>query len=267
MPGTPSFSVNMQTEDYEDLYALEENFWWFAGMRELTATLLDPFCPQSRGRVILDAGCGTGINLAWLHRYAGNGRVYGIDVSEDALRFCRARGHRLLAHASVTALPFADACFDLITSFDVLVQLPGADADAQAAHEMYRVLRPGGIAFARAAAYEWLRSGHDAALGSQRRYSLGGLQELLEGAGFSVLRATYANSVLLPVAALRRLLLKRIGLADSGSDVQPLAPGLQWLNGALQSMLRGEASWLRSARRNLPAGLSAICIAQKPNNE
>jgi hypothetical protein len=62
-------------------------------------------------------------------------------------------------------------------------------------------------------------------------------------------------------------LLKRIGLADKGSDVKPLAPGLQWLNGALQSMLRSEAGWLRSARLNLPAGLSAICIAQKPDNE
>ena len=257
----------MQTEDYEYLYALEESFWWFAGMREVTAALLDPFCPRGRDRVILDAGCGTGLNLAWLSRYAGDGRICGIDVSDDALRFCRARGHNLLARASVTALPFADACFDLVTSFDVLVQLPGAGADTQAAHEMYRVLRPGGIAFARAAAYEWLRSGHDAALGTQRRYSLGELKVLLEGAGFHILRATYANSLLLPAAALRRLVLKRIGLADSGSDVKPLAPGLQWLNGALQSMLEGEASWLRSARRNLPAGLSAICIAQKPDNQ
>jgi SAM-dependent methyltransferase len=257
----------MQTEDYEDLYALEERFWWFAGMREVTAALLDPFCPQGRDRAILDAGCGTGLNLEWLRRYAGRGRVCGIDVSADALRFCRARGHNSLARASVTALPFTDACFDLVTSFDVLVQLPGAGADREAAHEMYRVLRPGGIIFTRGAAYEWLLSGHDAALGTQQRYSLGGLQKLLARVGFRVLRATYANSLLLPVAALRRLLLKRIGLADQGSDVKPLAPGLQWLNGALQFVLQGEASWLRGARLNLPAGLSAICIAQKPNNE
>jgi SAM-dependent methyltransferase len=257
----------MQTEDYEDLYALEESFWWFPGMREITAALLDPFCPQARDRVILDAGCGTGINLAWLQRYAGRGRVCGIDVSDDALRFCRARGHKLLTRASVTALPFADNNFDLITSFDVLVQLPGAGADAQAAQEMYRVLRPGGIAFVRAAAYEWMHSGHDDALSTQRRYSLGGLNDLLARAGFRILRATYANSLLLPVAALRRLVLKRIGLAENGSDVKPLAPGLQWLNGALQSMLQGEASWLRSSHRNLPAGLSAICIVQKPDNQ
>ncbi len=258
----------MQTEDYEYLYALEESFWWFPGMREITAALLDPFCPQGRDRLILDAGCGTGINLEWLRRYASGGRVCGIDVSCDALRFCRAREQQqaYLARASVAALPFADARFDLVTSFDVMVQLPGTGADAQAAREMYRVLRPSGIAFVRGAAYEWMHSGHDDALRTQRRYSLGVLKGLLEAAGFHVLRATYANSVLLPAAALRRLVLKRIGLADNGSDVKPLSPGLHWLNSALQTMLNSEASLLSATQLNLPAGLSAICIAQKPDS-
>ena len=173
----------MQTEDYEYLYALDESFWWFAGMRALTAALLDPVCPQGPDRVILDAGCGTGFNLNWLARYAGRGAVYGIDVAPDALRFCRARGHDNLARASVTALPFAAARFDLVTSFDVLVQLPGAGSDELAVREMCRVLRPGGLAFVRVAAYERLLSGHDAALGTQRRYNLGALTALLERAG------------------------------------------------------------------------------------
>src|SRR5205823_11964228 len=101
----------MQTEDYEYLFALEADFWWFAGMRAITAALLDPFCPAGRDRLILDAGCGTGLNLAWLRRYAGQGRVYGIDFSADALAFCRTRGQTRLARASVTTLPFADARF------------------------------------------------------------------------------------------------------------------------------------------------------------
>lgn len=253
----------MQVEDYEYLYALEEDFWWFAGMREVTAALLDPFCSARRDRVILDAGCGTGSNLAWLSRYAGEGAVFGVDVSADALRFCQARGHDQLSRASVTALPFAPECFDLVTSLDVLAQL-ATEAGESAATEMFRVLRPSGIAFVRTAAYEWMRSGHDEALGSQRRYSLGALESLLTGTGFNVLRATYANSLLLPVAVVRRLALKPVGLADSGSDVKPLATGLRWLNGTLQSVLNVEARWLGAARLDLPAGLSAICIVQKP---
>lgn len=253
----------MQVEDYEYLYALEGKFWWFAGMRDVTAALLDPFCPVGRDRVILDTGCGTGCNLKWLSRYAGAGAVFGVDLSADALRFCRVGRHGFLAHASVTALPFANAYFDLVTSFDVLAQLSREESES-AAVEMFRVLRPGGIAFVRTAAYEWMRSGHDKALGSQRRYHLPALESLLAGAGFSLLRATYANCLLLPIAALRRLVFKRIGLADSGSDVKPLARGLGWLNGSLRSVLDAEASWLGTARLDLPAGLSAICIIQKP---
>lgn len=254
----------MQAEDYSYLYELEESFWWFAGMREVTAALLDPLCPSGKRRIILDAGCGTGGNLVWLKRYAGGGEVFGIDLISDALHFCRARAHLHLAQASVTDLPFDSAVFDLLTSFDVLVQIPGEGADERAMREMLRVLKPGGIAFVRVAAYEWMRSGHDEALGTQRRYSLDLLVERMNRAGFHVLRATYANSLLLPVAAFRRLLLKRIGFADKGSDVKPLTPSLQWLNRTLEGALKTEARLLKRPQSRLAAGLSVICIAEKP---
>jgi ubiquinone/menaquinone biosynthesis C-methylase UbiE len=251
----------MQTEDYQYLYDLEARFWWFTGMRAISAALLAPYLPQTSARMILDAGCGTGGNLEWLRRYAGNGTIIGLDYVGTALQFCRQAGHENLVQASATHLPFADATFDLVTSFDVLVQLPGDGADEQAIREMYRALKPGGLVFVRAAAYQWMRSGHDKALNSQRRYTLSELQQKLERAGFIIKRATYANSLLLPVAALRRLVLKRLGVVDAGSDVKPLSPQLQWLNDGLAQMLHAEANWLRA--RRLPCGLSAICVAEK----
>ena len=257
----------MRTKDYEDMYCLEEEFWWFAGMREITASLLDPLlparAPSDRDRTILDAGCGTGGNLEWLARYAGQGRVVGIDFDSTAMAFCRERGHRELARGSATVLPFADQSFDLVTSFDVLVQIPGEGTDELAMREMWRVLRPDGIAFVRCAAYAWMRSGHDEALETQRRYGLDELCEKMKMAGFEVLRATYANSLLFPVAAIRRLALKKLGLADGGSDVKPLPPSLQWLNRAMANALRAEALWLRNSQARLPFGLSAICVARK----
>ncbi|MCA1633618.1 MAG: class I SAM-dependent methyltransferase [Acidobacteria bacterium] len=233
-------------------------------MREITSVLLDPACLPAAQREILDAGCGTGGMLNWLERYCDGGRLAGIDLSPTALDFCRERRHRYLTRASVTDLPFADSSFDLVTSFDVLVQVPGEGEDERAMREMYRVLRPGGVAFVRAAAYEWMRSGHDEALGTQRRYSLGLLTGRMERAGFRITRASYANSLLLPAAALRRLILKRIGLADGGSDVKALPPSLQWLNRILTSALRMEALFLKHTKLNLPAGLSTICVAEKP---
>jgi ubiquinone/menaquinone biosynthesis C-methylase UbiE len=254
----------MRADDYADMYALEEDLWWFGGMRAITAALLDPVCPPGRDRRILDAGCGTGVNLTWLGRYAGHGQVVGIDLVSTALHFCRRRAHSSLAQASITDLPFADRAFDLLTSFDVLGQVAGAAADRQALGEVHRVLRPGGIAFIRVAAYEWMRSDHDEVLGTHRRYSLEGVRARIENAGLPVVRATYANSVLLPVAIARRLVLKRLGLSAPGSDVRPLPPTLRWLNETLRQALVAEARILRHPRATLPAGLSAICIARRP---
>ena len=254
----------MRTEDYQDLFELEEEFWWFVGMRQITATVLDPLLREDVSRIVLDAGCGTGSNVAWLRRYAGAGEVVGMDLASDALQLARRRIRQLPVQASVTDLPFPDSTFDLVTSFDVIVQLPEEGADERAVREMYRVLTPGGIGFVRAAAYQWMHSGHDVALHTQRRYSLNELRALLEGTGFRVIRATYANALLLPIAALHRLVLKPIGLSPSGSDVSPLPSGLRWINPILQALLRCEAVWLKFLP--WPAGLSAICVVQKPKN-
>jgi SAM-dependent methyltransferase len=254
----------MHARDYADLYTLEEDLWWFAGMRAIAAALLDPLCLPGRDRLILDAGCGTGANLGWLTRYAGAGRVVGVDLDSTALHFSRQRGHGRIAQASVIDLPFVDHAFDLLTSFDVLGHLTEANADELALREVRRVLRPGGIVFIRVAAYRWMRSDHDETLGTHRRYSLGELVDSIERADLRVVRATYANTLLLPIAAVRRLVLRRVGLAAGGSDVRPLPPRLRWLDRALAVALGAEARFLRHARATLRAGLSAICIAEAP---
>lgn len=253
----------MQPSDYAYLYDLEDEFWWFAGMRDITSALLDPVCPPTRDRLILDAGCGTGGMMSWLKRYAGNGRVAGIDLFSTALNFSGKRGHTMLAQASVTKLPFPDSMFDLVTSFDVLEQLPTEGSDEAAFGEMLRVLRPTGITFVRVPAHEWLKSDHDRALATQHRYSLGELVGKMQRAGFEILRTTYANSLLMPLAIFQRQVLKRIGLA-SGSDVKPLPAALRWLNPVLTAAVRAEARWLIRPQARLGFGLSAICVAQKP---
>lgn len=252
----------MQAKDFEDLYYTEEKMWWFAGMREISAALLDEFCPKDF-ESILDIGCGTGLNLEWLKRYGAVQSIKGLDLEAVALNFCRARGTNHLVQASATDLPFPEEYFDLITSFDVLVQIPGEKADEQAISEMFRILKPGGIAFVRAAAYRWMFSGHDVAVNTQRRYNLPELSQKLENAGFTILRKTYANTMLFPAAVFRRLVLKKIGLAESGSDVKPFPPSLEWLNRIFTRAMFLEARFLKGQNRKLPFGLSAVCVVRK----
>lgn len=252
----------MRKQDYTDLYSTEESFWWFVGMREITASLLDDFCPN-KNLTILDAGCGTGFNLEWLRRYTNAENIFGLDYSADAIYFCQKRNLKNLVQGSATALPFADESFDLITSFDVLVQLFGAAGDLDAIGEMHRVVKPDGLIFVRAAAYGWMRSGHDIAVNSQRRYTLSELKSKIEKAGFRILRSTYANTLLFPAAVIRRHLMKPLGIGETGSDVKPLPPNFEWLNKFFTKNLLAEARWLENPGRSLPFGLSAICVGQK----
>ena len=57
--------ASMQTQDFELLYRLEEKYWWFVAMREITDTIAARELQQA-GLRILDAGCGTGFNLGLL---------------------------------------------------------------------------------------------------------------------------------------------------------------------------------------------------------
>src|SRR5207248_8255591 len=143
--------------------AVEDTHWWYLGMRAIASDLLASL-PLPPAPLILDAGCGTGGNAALLERH---GWLVGVDLSDLALDLAAGRGHRPLARASVTALPFPDQTFDLVTSFEVLYHRAVGD-DVAALGELRRVLRPGGHLLLRLPALDWLRGAHDAAVHTER---------------------------------------------------------------------------------------------------
>jgi SAM-dependent methyltransferase len=236
------------------MYEAEEAQWWYAGQRAIAGALLDQALPARGGaRRLLDAGCGTGFNLLELGRL---GRATGIDLSADAIAFCRERGVRA-ARASVLALPFADGTFDAVTSFDVLYHAWVSD-DGAAARELARVLRPGGVLLVRVPALRALWGAHDAEVQSRHRYTRGELTALLAGAGLDVVRATYCNSILFPVLFGRRT-LDRV-FSREGSDVGFLPAPLEW---AFGKALGAEAALVR-AGVSFPVGASVVAVAKKP---
>jgi ubiquinone/menaquinone biosynthesis C-methylase UbiE len=91
-----------------------------------------------RGAEVLEAGCGTGLLLERIARFASRAR--GVDLSAGMLARARERGLEVV-QGSVTALPYRDASFDVVCSFKVLAHV----SDIRTAMtEMARVCRPGG---------------------------------------------------------------------------------------------------------------------------
>jgi len=244
----------MRSVDYEFMFAMEENYWWYVAMRRITDVMLQ--APLAKKNLtLLDAGCGTGFNL--IHFHAAGHDTYGLDFAPEAVAAVRKRGINKVVRASVTEIPYQSACFDAAYSFEVIDEV--ADID-RALRELYRVLKPDGYLLLRLPACEWLRSSHDDDIGTLKRFTLREMEEKLVGAGFEVKRSTYANTLLFPVVAVRRL-LKHVGIGG-GTDTKPLPAGLAWLDRVFRGLMNIEAELIRRNIR-LPFGLSAICLARK----
>ena len=262
----------MNPEEYEVMYQVEDAHWWYRGMEAITRAVLDRAIGRGRGRRILDAGCGTGGVMAYLSDY---GSVTGFDFAAEALRFCQARRLDRLSRASVLALPYADASFDLVTSFDVLCERGVVDDEA-ALREFARVLWPppplspprsggdrggggeGGRLLLRLPAYNWLRGKHDAAAYIRRRYTARELKRKLRQANFELERVSYANMLLFPAAVLKRASERILPSRQTGSD---LTIDLGALNTPLKWILSLEAPLV--ARAGLPFGLTVLALARR----
>jgi SAM-dependent methyltransferase len=122
-------------DDFSKRYEHQRHHGYHVLLDELE---LDVALPLAGGRDVLEVGCGTGLILERLARVAR--RAEGIDLSPGMLEKARARGLSV-REASATALPYADAEFDLVVSFKVLAHVPDIGS---ALAEMARVCRPGG---------------------------------------------------------------------------------------------------------------------------
>ena len=165
-----------------------------------------------------------------------------------------------MARASAAQLPFADARFDLVTSFDVLYTLPD-QVERDAIQEMFRVLKPGGILIVNVAALEALRGNHSILSGEVRRYSKPDLRRRLEAAGFTVTHSTYTNFTILPMVAAVRLKQRLGGDHVESQEEITVPPGP--INALLSGLLAIEAAALRVV--NMPVGSSLVAVARKPS--
>ncbi len=247
----------MQVREYEVMYQVEDEHWWYVGMRDIIFSTLAVLrgvqdAPSWR---ILDAGCGTGAIAQRLGRF---GEVVAIDLSSFALQLGKRRDLAgTVSQASVTALPLLGGTFDLVVSIDVLCSVPDHE---RALAEFHRVLKPGGLLLMNLPALDWLKGQHDLAVDILRRYTPTGLEPQLIQHGFGIEKMTFANSLLFPFAACYRVASRWLP-ANRNAPRSDLFVLPRPVNGVLRWVMGLESHIIR--RASLPIGMSLFVVARK----
>jgi ubiquinone/menaquinone biosynthesis C-methylase UbiE len=268
----------MQQHTYAIMDRVEDSHWWFVGRRAILETFLKEIAtrsgsatsePQRRRDTelnsssrlgvyavedsplrILDVGCGTGANLEMLAQF---GNAEGVDVSDDALEFCRGKGLTVQKGLAET-LPYADETFDVTTALDVVEHL---DDDVAGLKEMFRVTKTGGYSLIFVPAFMWLWGVQDDISHHRIRYTKSQIVERLKQADYEIERATYANWTFFAPILAGRTLMRVTGIKpESENNVNVSA-----LNGVFGRLFSSERFWLKNF--NFPFGVSIVVVARK----
>lgn len=243
----------MDRAAFTHMAATESSHWWFVGRRAMIDALLRGMELPATGR-ILEAGCGTGGNIATLRRY---GRVTAFEPHIDALGFARERHPDIdIRVGSLPAdLPHEPGSFDLVAALDVLEHVHDDRGSARALADL---VRPGGWLLVTVPAHQALWGSHDRRLHHVRRYGRTGLLDLFAGQDLELVRFTPFNMLLAPIAVLYRIVESVLHL-DLGNQ-ERVPPRL--VNVAL-GWVFGLESWIVRAGGCLPYGISYAAVYRR----
>jgi len=252
----------MEQNVYRQFYEQERVHWWFRGMHHLCKVMILRYGNNLKPEVLLDMGCGTGGLTEELRVF---GDVTGVDMSAEALSFCRKRGLKKLIQAPADKTGLPDNSYSLIVAFGLIEHI---EDDRLFLMEMQRILKKGGRLIILTSAFQFLWSQHDIIVHHKRRYNLKELESLMKEAGLKKEKYTYVNFLLFHVA----LLLKGLNLLFLFRKQRQHSSGSPYIyqtnflvNWILEKILWIETWMLRLI--NFPYGIGILCVVKKEESE
>lgn len=254
----------MNPGEHQVMAEVEADHWWYRGLRDVLLRTIRRFgagLPE-RPRV-LDAGCGTGQNLAALGGWLRPAYLGGFDVSELALELAREKVPQADLYAADICNPqLRETGFDLVVSLDV-IYIPGAEQSLAGLQQIVAAMHPGGLFVVNLPAYDWLYSEHDVAIHTSERYTATRVRTLLQALDLEVELMTYRLCALFPLVVLSRLpslLRARPSDSEAHSDLHDVPA--ETLNRTLYAAVRAENAAIARGIR-LPFGSSVYAIGRK----
>jgi SAM-dependent methyltransferase len=241
----------MDRKVYDRMNELETRHWWFVARRRIIAALVERRLGGRHDARILEAGCGSGGNLAMLGSF---GQVDAFEYDAAARDHAREKsGLPVEFGALPDGVPFDDRRYDLIGLFDVLEHI---EADRASLATLAGRLSDRGAILVTVPAFPFLWSRHDERHHHFRRYTRASLAEVARAAGLKVSYSGYFNFFLFPAAVAARA-LKRMTGSETPDDRMPAGP----VNAVLTRVFGLERHLVGRVR--LPVGLSLAAVLEK----
>ncbi len=187
----------METKFEKKYHILEKTHWWFVARRDIIKKIVKKYDSHIK---ILEIGCSGGQLISILKK-ARYENIFGLDISDEAIKLCKRNGTKNVVQMKGSELGFKDNEFDLIIASDVLEHI---NDDSKAISEWKRVLKKAGNIITFVPAFRFLWSDHDVVNKHFRRYGRHEFLSLFETNELQVVRISYWNFlVFFPIAVER----------------------------------------------------------------
>jgi SAM-dependent methyltransferase len=206
---------------------------------------------------VLEIGCGYG-TLRRMLENATRWTIDAMDLNAGALAHSTPGRGRTALYNIHDRTPSLAARYDAIILFDVIEHI---DSPAEFLSSALYHLKPGGHLFINVPALQSLYSKFDVAVGHCRRYSKATLEAELAKAGIRKIDDRYWGLTMLPVLALRKLLVSLSG-GGAGKTTNMVQRGVQPPNRLADAILTGAMQFETHVIPNAPIGTSLLYVGQ-----
>ncbi|HEX4347188.1 MAG TPA: methyltransferase domain-containing protein [Vicinamibacterales bacterium] len=211
---------------------------------------------------LLEVGCSSGFFIAKLRDAWPAATVMGSDFLLEPLERLAEREPGIpLLQFDLVRCPLPAASVDAVILLNVLEHIKD---DRGAVTQVFRVLKPGGVAVVEVPAGPDLYDAYDEFLQHERRYTTATLRALLEGSGLNVVEASHLGFSVYPAFAMVKRRNQRQAAASTEARRKVVEANITGTRSSalLGLVLRAEAALGRFV--SYPAGIRAVAVARKP---
>jgi len=247
----------MEKSEYEVMFRMENDFWWYRGLHSLVEYFVkQKYEKKTQWLEIFDAGCGTGRMLELLRQY---GSVSGVDISGDAVMFCRERGVSDVSQCDLNQWHSNGRKYDIVYSLDVLYHKGVAENIASILQRFREALAQDGLLILNLPAFPLLYRNHDKVVHTAKRFTKRDVANCLSNAGFKIRVLSYRLPPLFIVILLQKIMCCFCKPSETSSDLQKISPVLNLI---LYLYNRVENIFLRCGY-SFSFGSSVFVVAEK----